>query len=68
MEERIKGTVKWFDIEDGYGFITPDGGTEDVVVRESEVHSNELHEGDRVEFGIQYEDRGPQAINVVSLH
>lgn len=63
------GTVKWFNAEKGYGFITVDGG-EDVFVHFSAINSDgfkSLDEGQRVEFEITEGDKGPQASNVNKL-
>ena len=60
------GTVKWFNSEKGFGFITQDGGP-DVFVHFSAIQSNgyrELRENQRVEFDVKSGDKGPQAENV----
>lgn len=44
------GVVKLFDVNKGYGFITPDGGESDVYVHYSEVRGGTLKQGERVEF------------------
>ena len=65
--ERETGTVNWFNPEKHFGFIKPDDGP-DVFVRQSEVREGRtLAEGDRVEFTITEDPRGPQATNVVRL-
>ncbi|MBN2259156.1 MAG: cold-shock protein [Clostridiales bacterium] len=64
-----KGTVKWFNSEKGYGFITVDNG-EDVFVHFSAIQTDgfkTLDEGQRVEFEIIEGDKGPQASNVSKL-
>lgn len=61
-----QGTVKWFNSEKGFGFITQDGGP-DVFVHFSAIQSNgyrELRENQRVEFDVKTGDKGPQAENV----
>ena len=61
-----QGTVKWFNSEKGFGFITQDGGP-DVFVHFSAIQSNgyrELKENQRVEFDVKSGDKGPQAENV----
>jgi cold shock protein len=58
------GTVKWFNAEKGYGFISVDGGGPDVFVHFSAIQANgyrELREDQRVEFDITQGNRGPQA-------
>lgn len=66
---RVTGTVKWFSPEKGYGFIQrPDGP--DVFVHHSAIQSTgfrTLNEGERVEFDIVEEPKGPKAQNVVRL-
>lgn len=66
---KMRGKVKWFNAEKGYGFIeSEDGG--DVFVHYSAIQSEGyrvLEEGEGVEFDIVDGDRGPQASNVVKL-
>ncbi|ANY68530.1 cold shock domain-containing protein [Paenibacillus algorifonticola] len=65
----MKGTVKWFNAEKGYGFISVEGG-EDVFVHFSAIQSEgfkSLDEGQEVEFDITEGNRGAQAANVVKL-
>ena len=60
------GTVKWFNSEKGFGFITQDGGP-DVFVHFSAIQTDgyrELKENQRVEFDVKTGDKGPQAENV----
>ncbi len=60
------GTVKWFNAEKGYGFITEDGGAE-VFVHFSAIQGDgykELRENQKVEFEIKPGDKGPQADKV----
>lgn len=67
MNERITGTVKWFNASKGYGFIEHQGGP-DVFVHFSAIQSNgfrTLQEGQAVEFTIEQGPKGPQAANVV---
>jgi len=67
MNEREKGTVKWFNDQKGYGFIAPDSGAKDVFVHHSAIMSagfRSLSEGDKVEFTIEQNPKGPAAANV----
>ena len=61
-----KGKVKWFNNQKGYGFITPESGS-DVFVHYSAVTGDgykTLEEGQEVEFDIVKGDKGEQATNV----
>ncbi len=65
----MKGKVKWFNAEKGYGFIESDEGG-DVFVHFSAIQSEgfkTLEEGQSVEFDVVDGQRGPQAANVVRL-
>ena len=69
-EERIVGTVKWFDAAKGYGFIAPEDGSKDVFVHYSTIQTAgfaDLDENERVEFSIEQGPKGPAAANVVRL-
>lgn len=62
-----QGTVKWFNDDKGFGFITVDDGSADVFVHFSEIQSNgfrSLGENQRVEFDIVQGQKGPQAAGV----
>ena len=63
-----QGTVRWFDAERGFGFLTPEDGAEDIFVHASEIVSDDavkqLREGQEVEFEVGEGDRGPQARRV----
>jgi CspA family cold shock protein len=59
-----QGTVKWFNAEKGFGFISPDGGGSDVFVHYSAIDSSgfrTLDENQRVEFEVGQGTKGPQA-------
>lgn len=67
---RIKGTVKWFNDQKGFGFITPEDGSKDCFVHHSAIQAQgfrTLSEGDKVEFDITQGTKGPAAENVVKL-
>ncbi len=64
------GTVKWFNSEKGFGFITRDSGEKDVFVHHSAIQGGgyrSLDEGERVEFDVVQSEKGPAAENVVRL-
>jgi CspA family cold shock protein len=58
------GTVKWFSPAEGYGFVEPDNGEDDVFLHHSEVPNEDLEEGDRLEFEIEETEKGLNAINI----
>ena len=61
-----QGTVKWFNAEKGFGFISREDGT-DVFVHFSAIQGEgfkTLEEGQAVTFDVEDSDRGPQAVNV----
>ena len=61
------GSVKWFNDSKGFGFITPDGGGEDLFAHFSAIQSNgfkTLTEGQRVNFDITPGPKGKQASNI----
>ncbi|OLL79083.1 Cold shock protein CspA [Pseudonocardia sp. Ae168_Ps1] len=60
--------MKWFNAEKGYGFITPDGGGQDLFVHFSAIQSSgyrSLDEGQAVTFEVTQGQKGPQADQVV---
>ncbi len=59
----MNGTVKFFNDEKGWGFITPEEGGKDIFVHHSSC-PQPLREGDSVTFEIEDSDRGPKAVNV----
>lgn len=70
MDTRETGTVKWFDEKKGFGFITRDNGGKDVFVHYSSIAGDgfkNLHEGERVEFGVTETKKGLNATAVVRI-
>ena len=62
-----EGTVKWFNADKGYGFITPDAGGEDLFVHFSAIQVQgykSLDEGQKVSFEVTQGQKGPQASDV----
>jgi CspA family cold shock protein len=65
-----EGTVKWFNDEKGFGFITPDDGSKDLFVHQSAINGEgfrSLAEGAKVSYDSEEGDKGPRAVNVTSL-
>jgi CspA family cold shock protein len=69
MAERTTGTVKWFNGQKGYGFLSQEDG-EDVFVHFSAIQGEgyrNLAEGQKVEFSVERGPKGFQAVDVVVL-
>ena len=64
------GTVKWFNADKGFGFITPDDGGKDLFVHHSEIQASgykTLNEGQKVDFEVGQGQKGPCATSVKPL-
>jgi len=67
IQDMAAGTVKWFNDSKGFGFITPDGGGEDLFAHFSAIQSagfKTLAEGQRVNFDVTNGPKGKQASNI----
>jgi CspA family cold shock protein len=61
------GTVKWFSDDKGFGFITPDDGSQDVFVHHNAIVAEgfrTLDEGAKVTYELESSEKGPRAANV----
>ncbi len=64
VQSMPSGTVKWFNAEKGFGFITPDDGSQDLFAHYSAIEAQgyrSLEEGQRVTFEVTQGQKGPQA-------
>lgn len=64
------GTVKWFNNDKGFGFITPDEGGKDLFVHHSAIQANgfrTLEDGQKVNYESEDGPKGPKAINVEAV-
>ncbi|MDP2572356.1 cold-shock protein [Vibrio penaeicida] len=70
MSQKVNGTVKWFNQDKGFGFITPETGGKDVFVHFSAIqgtgHRN-LEDGQKVSFVVTDGQKGPQAEDVNAI-
>ena len=67
MSEKKTGTVKWFNNQKGYGFITPEEGGKDLFVHMSSILMEgykTLSDNQKVSYQMETSDRGPVATNV----
>jgi cold shock protein len=61
------GTVKWFNPDKGFGFITPEDGGKDLFVHQTAIQADgyrSLDEGAKVQYETEAGDKGPKAVNV----
>lgn len=67
--EKSKGTVKFFNTQKGFGFITPDAGGKELFVHANSLDSDtdSLSEGQKVEYDVEEGRKGPEAKNVQGL-
>ncbi len=70
LKGTLQGTLRWFDPERGYGYITPDDGGEELFFSYSAIWGggfSNLESGERVTYRVVESWRGPQAENVSKL-
>jgi ATP-dependent RNA helicase RhlE len=68
-EQRLTGTVKWYNRKQGFGFVAPDGGGDDIFVHRSALNTtlkSEIDTGSRIVFSVERRKRGLSATDVTS--
>ncbi len=68
--EQLQGTVKWYSLAKGYGFITPDDGGDDVFIHHSSIPDEKvrpLQQGERVGYELANGPRGARAEKILRL-
>lgn len=67
--EKKKGTIKFFNVQKGFGFIAPEGGGKDIFVHANNVNGNaqDLTEGRQVEYAEGMGRKGPEAQDVTPI-
>jgi ATP-dependent RNA helicase RhlE len=65
--QRLTGTITWYSRKQGFGFVTPDAGGDDVFVHHSALHQTPIAVGDRVAFSVEQRKKGPSAVEVLRL-
>ena len=71
QQKMVTGTVKWFNDAKGFGFLTQDGGGEDVFCHHTAIQADgfrTLSEGQKVEFEVNRGPKGLQAANVRAIN
>jgi ATP-dependent RNA helicase RhlE len=69
--QRFTGTVKWYNRKRGFGYIIPDGGSEEIFLHHSALeraYQQTIDEGDRISFGVEQRRKGPSALDVAPLN
>ena len=65
----VQGTVKWFNADKGFGFISQENGT-DLFAHFSKIKSNgfkSLEDGQKVQFDVEQGERGLQAVKIIKI-